>query len=187
MDSLGLSPFIPMMFNSSHFEVSSFRFWYPCKRRARAQKPQSFDIWFSCVPFTSETVDCTISHLVSGATACLRPIGTSMSEATKTIRFLKLKNLTFFLSFSTPLLHISLTSVLLTRSSNIAMSNLVRKSSDQSSRIMFSCAWVFWILHLFSLSKGIPKLNSFRLPVLICWKTKPLFPCSSPALKFSLA
>ena len=86
-----LNPSILLMNKLNNFEVSSSSRWVPCKWRASARKRLKLSL-YGCLVLSSN-----VRHLIepllkrgSGKTAFLHPIGTSLSKAANTVKFVSL-------------------------------------------------------------------------------------------------
>ena len=109
------------------------------KGRLSARKRHKLSL-NGCLVFSSYVRQLIVWFLSrrSGKTAFLHPIGTSLSTAANTVKFVNLWNLQFVFILSP--LQDSMTSVLLKRSFSFAKSSLMHTSLDRSSRVLFSCA-----------------------------------------------
>ena len=134
-----LNPSVLLMNKLNIFEVFSSSRWFLCKWRARARTKHRLSL-YGCLVFSSNVRQLIVQFFKSGLgkTAFFHPIGTSLSKAANTVKFVNLYNLHFVFIFSR--LQDSLTSVWLRKSFNIAKSSWVHTSLDWSSRVLFSYA-----------------------------------------------
>ena len=88
---LWLSPTIWLMNKMKNFEVSSSSCWFPCMWRARARKRHKLSL-YGCLVFSSIVRQLIVWFLSrgSGRTAFLHPLGTSLSKAANTVKFVNL-------------------------------------------------------------------------------------------------
>ena len=88
---LGLSPSIMLRNKLNNFEFSSSCRWVPCKWKANARKGHKLSL-YGCLVFSSKVRQLIVWFLSrgSGNTAILHPIGTSLSKAANTVKFVKL-------------------------------------------------------------------------------------------------
>ena len=88
---LGLSPSILLMNKLNNCEVSSSSRWVPCKWRASARKRQKLSL-YACLVFSSYVRQLIVRCLNRGLgkNALLHPIGTSLSKAANTVKFVNL-------------------------------------------------------------------------------------------------
>ena len=161
-----------LMNNLKNLEISSSSRWFPCMRRTGAQERHMF-LLYGCLMFSSNVKQLIVWLLSRGLvkTAFLHPIGTSLSKAGNTVKFVKLSNIHIvFILFRR---QDSMTPVLLKKSFFFAKSSWVHTSLGRSSRVLFSCARVrksIWTLHLLYLSNWNRKPDSLLLHISNGWK-----------------
>ena len=134
---LALSLSILLLRSLKIFKASSSCRWFQCKRRASAQKRHKLSLYG--FPAISLKVGHKIRwFLFRGLckTASPQPIGASLSETAKTVKFFNLWNLHIVFIFF--LLQDSMKSVLFGLSSSFAKLSLVHTKLDRSNRVLSS-------------------------------------------------